>query len=346
MRTQNKEHAFFCSIAIASTLFASTLTSSVQAATIQDSNTLRSISFSMENDGIVQNDQNYTNGIFLNYNSAVTTDLANQTPFPISTIANWLPLQSHAWQGWRLKLGQQMWTPSDITLEQPQPNERPYAGLLFLDTGIFQYTASRADKLTFRLGTVGPNSLAESAQKFVHSVTPSKAPQGWAYQIENQIIANVNYEGHQLFNRFSSIKDKQWEWSAVGRLDAGNYRSEAALGSVVRWGSQLSETFGSTGFTPNQTTDLGLLSSSRSGYFLYAGLEGRYRFNDITIEGNKPDEVYDVTLQHWQATITAGVVLYRPRWGISLSMAADTRSFEEDSQDISPYGAFKIFYRY
>ncbi|MGF1692245.1 lipid A deacylase LpxR family protein [Photobacterium kagoshimensis] len=345
MRIYKKATIGFPIIAM-TTLFTSALVVNVHAANTTTPHTFSSISFSMENDGIVQNDQNYTNGIFLNYSSAVTSELANNAPFPIATLANWLPLNNRAWQGWRIKLGQQMWTPSDITIEKPQPNERPYAGLLFLDTGIFQYTANQADKFTLRLGTVGPNALAESAQKFVHSITPSKEPKGWAYQIENELVANANYEGHRLVNRFSSFNDKQWEWSAVGRLDAGNYRSEAAFGSVIRWGNQLSETFGSIGFTPNQITDVGLLSSSHSGYFLYTGLEGRYRFNDITLEGDKPIEVDDVTLQHWQASLIAGVVFYRSNWGISLSMAADTKSFEEDSQEISPYGAFKIFYRY
>ncbi|WP_083540748.1 lipid A deacylase LpxR family protein [Photobacterium sanguinicancri] len=346
MRIKNRVLNGFKCLTLATTVFTSPITLGVEAVSAPKTNTYSSISFSIENDGIVQTDQNYTNGIFLNYSSAVTRQLSGDAPLPISTIASWLPLDSNAWQGWRLNLGQQMWTPSDITYEEPQPNERPYAGLLFFDIGVFQYTESKADKLTFRFGTVGPNSLAENAQKLVHYLTPSTEPQGWEYQIENQIIANLNYEGHRLLSRNPSINDKAWEWSVIGRIDAGNYRSEAAIGSILRWGNQLSESFGSAGFTPNQITDISLLSASRSGYFLYTGIEGRYRFNDITIEGDKPAEVYDVSLQPWQATAVAGAVLYRSNWGFSLSMAAKTKNYKEDTLDVNAYGAFKVFYRY
>ncbi|WP_232322012.1 lipid A deacylase LpxR family protein [Photobacterium jeanii] len=308
--------------------------------------TKQTVSFSMENDGIVQQDKNYTNGIFLDYASAASKDINQTAPSPFATVASWLPLHDDSWQGWRISLGQQMWTPSDITLTTPQPNERPYAGLLYLDFGVHQFNHQATDKLTLKLGTVGPNSFAEDAQKFVHRITPSEQPKGWDYQIDNQVIVNLNYEGQRLLHRASTPLGRQWEFTGVGRLDVGNFRSEAAIGGMFRWGKNLTDNMGAASFSTSQFSDVAMLSASQSGYFLFAGVEGRYRFNDITIEGDKPQEVDDVTLQHWQAGVVAGVTFYRQRWGINLTMAANSKNYQEDNLDVNLFGAFKIFYRY
>ena len=304
-----------------------------------------SISFSIDNDGIVGTDQNYTNGIFLEYHSAPTSSLEHDTPIPVRQIAPLLPLNRDMLKGWNFRLGQQMWTPEDIESPDPVEDERPYAGLLFFETGIYQYSPALVDKYSAMIGTVGPNSLAEQGQKIIHNIIGSDEPMGWDWQIENQIVFNLGYQGHRLLSRNNATGFEQYDLSYVGRINAGNYQSEVALGSVARWGNNLESNFGITGFTPGRYVDISVLSSSPSGYFLFAGIEGRYRFNDITIEGDRPEAVPDTNVENMQATLVLGGIYYQPKWGISLSFAGNSREFEEDRHAYSTIGSLELFWR-
>lgn len=305
-----------------------------------------SFSFSMDNDGIVGTDQNYTNGVFLEYNAPASHNLSIDGPAPIRFAAQWLPLDDAAKQGWSLRLGQQMWTPEDIEATEPVPNERPYAGVLFLESGIYQYTPSSVDKFNLMLGVIGPNAFAEQSQKFIHEIIGSDDPMGWDYQIENQMLFNLGYQGHRLITRQPTSGNNSYDISAVGRLNAGNYQSEAAIGGVMRWGKHLADNFGTTGFSPGKFVDSGVLATSQSGYFFFAGLEGRYRFNDVTIEGDRPDNVPDTHIEHWQATAVLGAVYYQPKWGASLSFATNTPEFKEDPHSSNSNGSIEFFWRF
>lgn len=309
-----------------------------------------SISFTIDNDGIVGTDKNYTNGIFLEYNSASAPMLDAITPAPIYQVVKYLPLDKEMAKGWSFRFGHQIWTPEDIENSKPVEGERPYAGLLLFETSAYQYSPARVDKYSGMLGTVGPNSFAEQGQKFIHEIIGSDEPMGWDYQIENQIVFNLGYQGHRLITRNgtrigSQNGFEQYDLSSVGRINVGNYQSELALGSVARWGNNLDSNFGATGFSPGKFFDISVLSSSPSGYFLFTGIEGRYRFNDITIDGDKPDEVPDTSIQHLQATAVLGGVYYQPKWGVSLSFATSTPDFKEDKHSSNSTGSLELFWR-
>ncbi|MGF1686759.1 lipid A deacylase LpxR family protein [Photobacterium japonica] len=305
-----------------------------------------SVSFSMDNDGIVGTDQNYTNGVFLEFNASPTSSLSAHAPTPIRQVATLFPLNDDAQQGWSVRLGQQMWTPEDIETTEPVANDRPYAGILFLESGIYQYASTYADKFDVMLGVIGPNAFAEQSQKFIHEIIGSDDPMGWDHQIEHDILLNLGYQGHRLLTRQPAWGMESYELSAVGRVNAGNYQSEAAIGGVLRWGNHLTDNFGTTGFNPGKWVDVGMLSSSASGYFFFAGIEGRYRFNDITIEGDRPDNVPDTHIEHWQATAVLGGVYYQPRWGASLSFATNSPEFKEDERSSTSMGSLEVFWRF
>ncbi|WP_299013353.1 lipid A deacylase LpxR family protein [uncultured Photobacterium sp.] len=304
-----------------------------------------SISFSIDNDGIVGTDQNYTNGIFLEYNSSSTTKLEVIAPSSVRYIASLLPLDKATFKGWNVRLGQQMWTPEDIEQPLPIENERPYAGLLFLESGIYQYSPKLVDKYTAMIGVVGPNSFAEDGQKFIHGIIGSDEPIGWDYQIENQVVFNLGYQRHRLLSRNDAVGFEQYDLSTVGRINAGNFQSELAFGSIARWGNRLETNFGTTGFSPGRFVDISVLSASPKGYFLFAGIEGRYRFNDITVEGDRPDEVPDNRIEHIQATAVLGGVFYQARWGVSLSFATSSREYKEDQHSTNSIGSLELFWR-
>ncbi len=90
--------------------------------------------------------------------------------------------------GWRI--GQELYTASNtqLTPEQIVPNDRPYAGWLYV--GGFKQT-TRADgssrKWGVDLGCLGHCAGGEWAQKTMHRILDQALPQGWAKQVRNEV---------------------------------------------------------------------------------------------------------------------------------------------------------------
>ncbi|MEJ6042865.1 lipid A-modifier LpxR family protein, partial [Vibrio cholerae] len=90
-------------------LFISTYAAAAQTSTF---------SLSIDNDGVFGVDQNYTNGLFLSYTSGTITPYWLAKPLSLSIWG------APSLDKWEFTLGHKMWTPSDIELTKPQPNER------------------------------------------------------------------------------------------------------------------------------------------------------------------------------------------------------------------------------
>ncbi|WP_375750326.1 lipid A deacylase LpxR family protein [Vibrio sp. HN007] len=281
-----------------------------------------SFALTVDNDGVFGTDKDYTSGVIIDIGSELPKELATG-------------------QRWRLQLGQKIWTPSDLKATTPQPNERPYAGLLYAQGSILTQTMGGLHEVGLLIGTTGPNSYAEKGQKFIHSITNSTNPEGWDYQVDNQVVGNALYRGQFLLD--NPLQDQ--ELSAQLRVEAGNFRSEVASGMMWRWGTNLSSSFGSV--TPNHEGGFSpAMLDGRSGAFLFTGIEGRYRFNDITIEGDTMNEVYPVHLQNWQGTVVAGGVIYNGSIGASLTLASKTKDYKEAESNITSNASISLFARF
>ncbi len=75
-------------------------------------------------------------------------------------------------------------TPRDITLAEPQPEDRPYASLLFLTRSQMSLygEATRSRFTSYTLGVLGL-PVAEGVQKALHKGLGGDRPAGWAHQI-------------------------------------------------------------------------------------------------------------------------------------------------------------------
>ena len=148
------------------------------------------VSLRWENDVIAGTDDNYSNG------TALT--LARDG----SGALGWL------WKNVRLpggrlvsnyEFGQLIVTPKDIRRTVPDPNDRPYAGLLYVAVSTQRVDGDRFDGVKVITGVVGPAALAESTQKAFHRMIDSPVPQGWDFQLQNEPILNVVYEHRRRY---------------------------------------------------------------------------------------------------------------------------------------------------
>jgi lipid A 3-O-deacylase len=102
---------------------------------------------------------------------------------------------------WAYALSQVIVTPKDISIAAPQPNDVPWAGVLGVTGTWSSYDNKRLGALQVYLGCMGPCSLAEQVQTFIHEdLGFGESPQGWDNQLSNKALANVNYEyRHKLY---------------------------------------------------------------------------------------------------------------------------------------------------
>ncbi|OLQ90350.1 exonuclease [Vibrio panuliri] len=296
-------------------------------------------SLSMDNDGLFAYDQEYTNGLFASY---TTSELPSQRRL------SWLSLSSHSLDKYEFVLGQKMYTPRDLSAEEPLANQRPYAGVLLGEVNYISILPQRVARTNFTLGTVGEHSLAAKAQRLVHDITDSEFPNGWDNQVEEGIVANVGYLNHLAWYRSAPSNDNQFEVANISEANLGTLRSDVSSGLMFRWGENLTSSFGSANIDNEMPFRASLLGRGKESWFAYTGAEIRYRFSDVTLEGDRPEilhpERYPITLEKLQATAVAGFAWYNENFGASLTAAIGTIEYQESQDNYHANASFSLFF--
>lgn len=125
-------------------------------------------------------------------------------------------------------------TPEDITINEPNPNDRPYASLVYISSSREQVdlVENVAWKSSLTLGTLGLGLVGE-LQNVVHQGTSSKAAKGW----DNQISEGGEFTGRYVLARqkyFDSSSDNV-EIKSTIQASAG-YLTEASWSWNLRAG--------------------------------------------------------------------------------------------------------------
>lgn len=135
-----------------------------------------------------------------------------------------------------------MQTPEDIENPDPQPLDVPWAGVLGLASSWSAYDNRRLGAFQLLIGCIGPCSGAEQVQKFVHDDLglSDSSPLGWDNQLENEVIANLNYA---LRGKVAAPAEERYapgrfagDLSFGTQLGLGNYFTFAELQAELRWG--------------------------------------------------------------------------------------------------------------
>lgn len=312
------------------------------------------LNIQLENDGLVANDGNYTNGFALGWESKPILGqqhkLSASMPLFFQLQHSFRLPVSQAHSAWGVKLSQRMWTPNEIEFTEPQIDDRPYAGLLELESHTADYGPRFAQKNWLTIGIMGPSSRAEQVQKKVHSIIGSTYPHGWQHQIQNQVTLQLAYEVDALLYRAKRHRAKkyqgplftnnQWEISSYSYIALGNLSTEASLGLLLRWGGMLNKTFGRLsshfGHIGNVTEVI-----RTSNLIVFSKMQIGYRFNDLSIEGNLPYES-EIDIQHKQAKLALGINWTVKDLSITWSLNSYTRAFVTDTKYWYSYGSLTL----
>lgn len=188
-----------------------------------------------DNDGIdirgMGSDEGYTNGTRI--------DFLYQPPKQRSLLYGLLPKAGNgsiSTYGWGIM--QVMYTPNQLKTPFPPADDYPYAGGLFAAHTFHSANPIKNWNLQSEivLGVMGPPSLAEGFQKFIHNTFNFITPRGWNSQMPTDLLLNYNFTAEKgLFTTNPLI-----DFSAGTQLAAGTMQNSGYLYGLLRFGKKSS----------------------------------------------------------------------------------------------------------
>lgn len=288
-------------------------------------------------------DENYTNGLRATYMKV------GQRPGAIGRLIDkYVPtFEINETTSTFYSIGQNLYTPDDITLRVPEPDDRPYAGFLYGSAGFSSVTNNHIDTVEATLGIVGPWALGEPTQETVHDLIDTDDPSGWDTQLENEPGLILSWERRWPEAWTAENRDYLLRLAPHIGASAGNVYTYAATGATVQ-------------FVPTKTrwqaTPLRVRPAiPGSGVFavpddtvawsLFGGVEGRAVARNIFLDGNTFEDSPNVSKKPFVIDANIGASIGFDRFRVSYTL--NWRSKEFDGQDNSSlFGAISLGTRF
>jgi len=246
---------------------------------------------------------------------------------------------------WEAFLGQQLFTPVNLALDPPDPNDRPYAGWLYAGAGLLrEHGGQSLDHYALALGVVGPAALGAQTQSAFHALSGQISPRAWDHQLANEPGAVLSYE-------------RQWRVS-LGAPDAvaaelipelgvtaGNVYDYLEAGVLLRVGRGLGADYGTLRMRPSLSGtawfDPRALEAGR-GWSLFAGAQARAVARDLFLDGDTWRASAHVGHEGAVGDFTVGASwTFSARWRLDAGWVWRTREFP-GQPSIDRYGSIGL----
>ena len=223
-----------------------------------------------------------------------------------------------------LALGQSIFTPTDLSQYALITDDRPYAGWLYGTAGLVlgptepigtgSTAFDRVETLELTLGMVGPASLAEQTQKFVHSTIHASYPQGWHNQLHNEPGFILSYRTMLRTKTYPLVPGSGWlEFDAMpsAGVSLGNVQTYASAGLTFRLGDRLTNDFGPPRIRPSVAGSdyYNPRPDETLGWYLFLSLGGRAVARNIFLDGNTFQSSPSVDKKYLVGDIQFGAVV-------------------------------------
>jgi len=307
------------------------------------------ISFTLDNDAfsLSNNDRYYTNGLHVRLESKPFNEFNRDTtpslllpllpPFPLTT--DTFDQRTLAYQ-----FGQAMFTPADITSSEPQPDDFPYAGLLYVAADLSARNKHYVDTIRFMGGIVGPWSQADEAQQFIHRLINSNEPNGWEHQLHNELVFNLMYERRMPFYMGQLERGFNYQWISIQQVGLGTINTGAEVSLALLITKNSTDKSHKIQSSITQSTYL-FRSDLSQGFYALLGVTGRITLRNIFLDGNTFRDSPSVEKELLSAGIFYGVGYARRKWSISANWVREGKRFETQNEGLN-YGSITVTYRY
>lgn len=219
-------------------------------------------------------------------------------------------------------LNQLMMTPADLSRKMPDPADSPYMGALWYRAAQVSVRDDVADMLAFNIGVIGPPSGARQTQTLIHRLTGSEKPEGWDYQVRRRALLGIErYRAIRVNSDGASDGKPGSDLIALAGASLGNWQSSAGATLMVRYGTNLKQSYPTVMRIAMRTGDPSVLGR---GWYGYAGVHADRMFSQMGIGSNQPVQGSTAQLREIQVVALAG---FAYGWGdASLSFSAQNSS--------------------
>ena len=180
------------------------------------------------------------------------------------------------------RIGQKIYNPFQGYVPWVERIDKPFAGYLFMETGISRFYRNESMfKTNLQVGVLGPSSCAEEVQFFYHNFFNLYGIDGWQYQVRDAVGLNLDLTYLKSLKYFFN---RQMDLSFYSELRAGTINDDLSAGLLARAGIyRLQPIYHSTctGSSISRNKDI----SSEKELFLYFSPKLSYIFYDATIQG-------------------------------------------------------------
>jgi lipid A 3-O-deacylase len=292
-----------------------------------------------ENDSFGGTDRHYTNAFRLTWLSPDLTEYDEDTRLPRwgLPLIRKIPLINRP--GFQrnvgLSVGQNIYTPEDISRKSLIKDDRPYAGWSYLSLTFHVKNVAQLDVFEFTAGIVGPSSLAEETQRTIHRWLDSEDPKGWDNQLRNELGLIIGWQRN--WRLFSAGMGRGIGFDFIPHIGGvvGNVAIFANMGGEIRIGYNLPFDFGTSFIrsgsgieAPVDKNDPRLRRHKNFGFHLFADVEGRAVARNIFLDGNTWKESHSVHRKPLVADMAAGLAIVYKRLKLSYAHVYRTKEFD------------------
>jgi lipid A 3-O-deacylase len=316
--------------------------------------------FIEENDLVADTDRHYTQGLKLYYWHGEGQHLGWTGRFMDAFPTLGLKAEESRWG---LTIGQNIYTPGDISVPGLLINDRPYAGWLY--GGLLLQRRGRTggdwlawDNLELDLGIIGPESLAGDAQNWVHQIRGFQQALGWANQLKTEPAIELKLSRHWLRRWHVG---EGWSFDAIPHtgLALGNVVTAGHLGGAVRFGYRVPENYGyqtidslavpagGIGGDWWDGSDQGFEAESWRdwGIFAFAGADGRAVAYSAFLDGNLFHNSHHVKRRPLVADLKCGMTFWWKRLEATYALVLRTEEFHGQSAR-NAFGSFSLSWKF
>lgn len=303
------------------------------------------LTFSLENDSLGSgNDSDYTNGTRITY-----FDAGAPVPQIVHGIAGQIPtFEINQTTSVFYTLGQNLYTPSDITVREDVPTERPWAAWLYMSAGLTTVTGNHVDEVELTAGVIGPAAAGEPVQRVVHEILGVSTPKGWGNQLDNEPGLMVSWNRRWPGALETHVGPFYAAIEPNAGVTLGNVYTYANTGATLVIGPYNQGIQDSPPRVRPAMPGTGYFATpdDEFSWYLFAGLDGRVIARNIFLDGNTfKDDSPSIDKENFVGDASAGLALTWDDIRVSYSMTYRTQEYE-GQPDNTLFGGVSIGYRY
>ncbi len=299
--------------------------------------------FKLENDVWLDQDDGYTNGLFLGWVSPPLEEKSKSSWLRFLYRLNTRLLgsesriespdngrgQEASGQRWAaMSIAQGMFTPADLTREDIISDDRPYAGLLLASLTFVRNSGRTQTSWGGGLGVVGPLSLAEATQKWLHRTYGWTEPRGWPNQLKNEPVVDI------WVSRFWTVlgseeQEKGWYPALKAGLGGQLGNLMTGLEAMLDFRFGLNVQPGQEVLLPAPLfNSIPLTGVKRTSIYAFCQVTGRALARNLLIEGNTFVSSHGQSLRHFYGQLTSGLTYESQQAALSFYAAIRTKEFK------------------